>query len=86
MDGLLEKQSEMALFPDKSSNRITYVDRSVHHHYHEHKNIAIMDDTTKQKIFELKKDKVMDKEKDKLVLDFQNACTNGDFKSNFCIS
>ena len=44
-----------ALF-GKSEKRNTYIDRSVHHHYHkhEHKNISIIDDATKKKIFELK--------------------------------
>lgn len=49
-----------AIFPDE---RKTYVDKSVHHHYHstthnhEHKNISIIDDETKNKILELKKSK-----------------------------
>jgi len=46
-----------ALFPDKNNDRITYIDNSVHHHYHEHKNISIIDDSTKKKIFELKENK-----------------------------
>lgn len=50
---LLGKSVGGALFPDKSDERITYVDRSIHHHYHEHKNINIIDDVTKKKIFEL---------------------------------
>jgi len=37
----------------------TYIDRSIHHHYHkhEHKNISIIDDRTKEKIFELEESK-----------------------------
>lgn len=41
----------------------TYIDKSVHHHYHttvhnhEHKNISIIDEATKKKIFELKESK-----------------------------
>jgi len=29
----------------------------IHHHHHEHKNISIIDDATKRKIFELKESK-----------------------------
>ena len=54
---LIGKLVGEALFPNKDNSRITYVDRSVHHHYHEHKNINIIDDTTKQKIFNLKESK-----------------------------
>lgn len=48
------------LFPTEKE---TYIDKSVHHHYyttthhHEHKNISIIDDNTKKKIFELKETK-----------------------------
>lgn len=42
-----------ALF-GKSEKRNVFIDKSVHHHYHEHKNISIIDDATKKKIFELK--------------------------------
>jgi hypothetical protein len=42
------------LFPDRNEEKNVFIDKSVHHHYHEHKNISIIDDVTKQKIFELK--------------------------------
>ncbi len=44
-----------ALFGKKDKG-YTFNDRSVHHHhhYHEHKNISIIDDVTKKKIYELK--------------------------------
>jgi hypothetical protein len=43
------------LFPDREEkDRNVFIDKSVHHHYHEHKNISIIDDVTKKKIFELK--------------------------------
>lgn len=41
------------IFRDKEEKHI-YIDKSIHHHYHEHKNISIIDDVTKKKIFELK--------------------------------
>jgi len=41
-------------FPEMDKNRNVFIDRSVHHHYHEHKNISIIDDVTKKRIFELK--------------------------------
>ena len=34
--------------PKKATN--TFVDNSVHNHYHEHKNIHIIDDRTKENI------------------------------------
>lgn len=42
-----------AIFGKKESRNV-FIDKSVHHHYHEHKNISIIDDATKKKIFELK--------------------------------
>ena len=54
---LIGKLVGEALFPNKDKSRITYIDNSFHHHYHEHKNISIIDDTTKQKIFDLKESK-----------------------------
>lgn len=44
------------LFPEEKEKNPTFVDKSIHHHYHshEHKNISIIDDETKKKIFELK--------------------------------
>ena len=52
---LLFKAIVEALFGKKDKG-YTFTDRSVHHHhhYHEHKNISIIDDATKKKIFELK--------------------------------
>jgi hypothetical protein len=43
------------LFPDEKT---TYIDRSVHHHYHEHKSINIIDEETRKKVFELREKKV----------------------------
>ena len=47
------------IFPNNNENNRKFIDKSVHHHYHEHnhehKNISIIDDETKNKIFELKK-------------------------------
>jgi hypothetical protein len=53
---LLFKTIGESLF-GKKEKKDTYVDRSVHHHYHEHKNISIIDDETKKRIFELKNKK-----------------------------
>lgn len=47
------------LFPNKTPDKFTFVDNSVH--YHEHKSISIIDDATKQKIFELKESKEVTK-------------------------
>jgi len=38
------------LFPKPKKSTNTFVDNSVHHHYHEHKNIHIIDDRTKENI------------------------------------
>jgi len=43
-----------ALFGKSKKDSYTFIDKSVHHHHHEHKNISIIDDATKKKIFELK--------------------------------
>jgi len=52
---LLGKLFGSFLFPDREEkDRNVFIDKSVHHHYHEHKNISIIDDVTKKKIFELK--------------------------------
>lgn len=51
---LIGKSIGNALFPSERRERNVYIDKSVHHHYHEHKNISIIDDVTKKKIFELK--------------------------------
>ena len=47
-----------ALF-GKREKRNVYIDRSVHYHKHEHRNISIIDDATKKKIFELKDKKYL---------------------------
>jgi len=43
----------------KSKTDNYFVDKSVHHnhHHHQHRNISIIDDATKKKIFELKESK-----------------------------
>ena len=50
---LVAKAIGSALF-GKSQKGDVYIDKSVHYHKHEHKNISIIDDVTKKKIFELK--------------------------------
>ena len=52
---LIAKSIGEALFGKKEKDNY-FIDRSVHHHHHhhEHKNISIIDDATKKKIFELK--------------------------------
>jgi len=51
---LIGKAFGNLLFPKEKKDTYTFIDKSVHHHYHEHKNISIIDDATKKKIFELK--------------------------------
>lgn len=51
---LIFKAIGSAIFGKKENGNV-YIDRSVHYHKHEHKNISIIDDTTKKRIFELKK-------------------------------
>lgn len=51
---LIGKAVGSALFPGKKSDSNVFIDKSVHYHHHEHKNISIIDDVTKKKIFELK--------------------------------
>jgi len=51
---LIGKSLGNLFFPERDKNRNVFIDRSVHHHYHEHRNISIIDDVTKKKIFELK--------------------------------
>jgi hypothetical protein len=52
---LIGKLVANALFPDKEIKpTYTFIDKSVHYHKHEHKNISIIDDATKKIIFELK--------------------------------
>jgi len=53
---LIGKLVGEALFPKCKESGFTYIDKSVHHHYHEHKSI-IIDDISKQKIFDLKESK-----------------------------
>ena len=40
------------LIPNKKPEKYTFINNSVH--YHEHKSISIIDDTTKNKILEIK--------------------------------
>jgi hypothetical protein len=51
---LIGKAVGTFLFPDEKKDRNVFIDKSVHYHHHEHKNISIIDDVTKKKIFELK--------------------------------
>ena len=53
---LLGKGIGEALFGEKKET-YTFHSTHVHHHHHEHKNISIIDDATKKKIFELKESK-----------------------------
>lgn len=46
---------------NSEKEKYTFNTTHVHHHYHEHKNISIIDDETKQKIFELKESKDLHK-------------------------
>jgi hypothetical protein len=48
------------LFPSEKKDNITFVNNITHHHHHEHKNISIIDDETKKRIFELKESKDAD--------------------------
>ena len=50
---LIAKSIGEALF-GKSKETFTFNSTHIHHHHHEHKNISIIDDATKKKIFELK--------------------------------
>lgn len=43
--------------PFKEEENYTFNSTHIHNHYHEHKNISIIDDETKKKIFELKEGK-----------------------------
>jgi len=45
------------LFPSEKKENITFINNITHQHYHEHKNISIIDDETKKRIFELKENK-----------------------------
>lgn len=42
------------LFPSEKKEKITFINNITHNHFHEHKNISIIDEETKKKIFELK--------------------------------
>jgi len=37
-------------FPSENKSTYTFIDNSVHHHKHEHKNIHIIDEQTKENI------------------------------------
>lgn len=37
-------------FPEPKETTYTFVDKSVHNHYHEHKNLHIIDDETRKNI------------------------------------
>lgn len=54
---LVGKAIGNALFPDEKKETYTFVNNITHNHYHEHKNISIIDDETKKRIFELKESK-----------------------------
>lgn len=43
-----------ALFPGEKEEKYTFINNITHVHHHEHKNISIIDDDTKKRIFELK--------------------------------
>lgn len=38
------------VFPKPKDKSIQFIDNSVHHHYHEHKNLTIIDDETREQI------------------------------------
>ncbi len=52
---LISKLIGNLLFPDKTPEKYTFIDNSVH--YHEHKSISIIDGLSKKKILELKETK-----------------------------
>jgi hypothetical protein len=54
---LVGKGVGKALFGEKKE-KYTFQSKHIHHHHHEHKNISIIDDVTKKKIFELKQSEV----------------------------
>lgn len=54
---LIGKAFGSALFPSEKKENITFINNITHHHHHEHKNISIIDDETKKRIFELKESK-----------------------------
>jgi len=54
---MIGKSIGNALFPSEKQEKITFINNITHHHYHEHKNISIIDDETKKRIFELKENK-----------------------------
>lgn len=51
---LIGKSFGNALFPGEKEEKTTFINNITHVHYHEHKNISIIDEETKKKIFELK--------------------------------
>jgi len=42
------------LFPGEKEEKTTFINNITHVHYHEHKNISIIDEETKKKIYEHK--------------------------------
>lgn len=46
-----------ALFPGEKEEKYTFINNITHVHHHEHKNISIIDEETKKRIFELKESK-----------------------------
>lgn len=54
---LLGKSIGELLFPREKTEKITFINNITHNHYHDHKNISIIDEETKKKIFELKESK-----------------------------
>lgn len=54
---MIGKSIGNALFPSEKEEKYTFINNITHHHYHEHKNISIIDEETKKKIFELKENK-----------------------------
>lgn len=51
---LIGKVAGQLLFPNKKEEKYTFNTTNIHIYKHEYKNISIIDDTTKKKIFELK--------------------------------
>lgn len=54
---LIGKAMGNVLFPGEKQEKYTFVNHITHNHYHEHKNISIIDDDTRKRIFELKESK-----------------------------
>ena len=47
---LIGKSFGNFLFPSKKEEKITFINNITHNHYHEHKNISIIDDKTKEEV------------------------------------